>query len=335
MDILHETAIDDFIWFIEKNITINKDEENKIRLVYAFADFIHHHQERKDGTKFFEHPKEVARILFEEELNFWEITPKSIIVALLHDIIEDTDVEHYILEALFGKEIADSVQNVSKKHWSLYIWGIPKIHLCEAEKKEIRRVKRQEKNIPLESKFQKRWKKMTIMLDAKNGTQAPEKLETIANLLKIINLKIVKIVLINNIENWVNDVVDAIFKTFWECINDIKLSIDIQEPKEMDRHVLYQKIVTDFPNIKQFAEIERDEEFYGSMSELDDDTLKVKLADRIHNLRTTSRLKKEKISQMIEETEKYFIPITEKRFPQVAIEMQTLITKIKTQHHLP
>jgi len=44
----------------------------------------------------------------------------------------------------------------------------------------------------------------------------------------------------------------------------------------------------------------------------DEDVLKVKLADRIDNLRTITCWSKEKILKKLQETEKYIVPIAEK-----------------------
>ena len=64
---------------------------------------------RASGDPYFSHPVEVAGILTELRLD-----PASIATALLHDTIEDTDTTYGEIEKLFGREIADLVNGVTK-----------------------------------------------------------------------------------------------------------------------------------------------------------------------------------------------------------------------------
>jgi len=49
------------------------------------------------------------------------------------------------------------------------------------------------------------------------------------------------------------------------------------------------------------------------MKDLDQDTLDVKFADRIHNLRTMKTQNKNQINKKVSETLKYFIPLAKQR----------------------
>jgi guanosine-3',5'-bis(diphosphate) 3'-pyrophosphohydrolase len=69
----------------------------------------HGHQKRASGDPYFSHPLEVAGILTNYKLD-----SKSIITALLHDTIEDTDVTSEDIEDQFGNEIAHLVKGVTK-----------------------------------------------------------------------------------------------------------------------------------------------------------------------------------------------------------------------------
>jgi len=69
---------------------------------------------RKDGiTPEFCHQVEIA--LYLTTLKGIREEENTLIVALLHDIIEDTDTNRETIEARFGKSIADSVWAISKK----------------------------------------------------------------------------------------------------------------------------------------------------------------------------------------------------------------------------
>ncbi|MEI6673106.1 MAG: hypothetical protein WCL02_07485 [bacterium] len=70
--------------------------------------------------------------------------------------------------------------------------------------------------------------------------------------------------------------------------------------------------------IKPFADKAkeiRNEDYFGHLDDLCDDYLDVKFADRIHNLRDMHGLTKEKAMRKVEETEKYFLEVAERRNP--------------------
>ena len=64
---------------------------------------MHGSQKRASGDPYFAHPIEVAGILTEYRLD-----TASIVTALLHDVIEDTDATRERVEELFGSEIAEA-----------------------------------------------------------------------------------------------------------------------------------------------------------------------------------------------------------------------------------
>lgn len=317
--------IEYFIENIKASVKLSKKSEERIRLVYAFANFIHHHQTRKDGTKFFEHPLEVVKILFDKKLYTTFPSENEIIIALLHDIIEDTEVEHMILESLFGKEIADSVEALSKKHWTEYVEDIPENILSKKEKKILKWIPKK-----LWKKKRKKWT-LTLFIDAENSTQAAEKLEEIAKLLKSIKVKTLDILLHNNTQKKedIKKIIQNLSTLFWSFFDTF--NIDIIDSKFAENGNFYEELWKNFPHLKELARKLRDTDYYARMNQLDDETLNVKFADRIHNLRTTSHISKEKILQKIEETEKYFLPIAKERNSNIYKELVKLITKLKAE----
>ena len=76
---------------------------------FAYADNAHSGQLRKDGSPYITHPLAVAEIAAELELD-----TDSIIAALLHDTIEDTDTTYDDIAKLFGKTVAELVDGVTK-----------------------------------------------------------------------------------------------------------------------------------------------------------------------------------------------------------------------------
>lgn len=76
---------------------------------FLFGQVAHEGQLRKDGSPFFDHPASVSLILAELEMD-----EKTIIAALLHDTVEDTDVTLKDVVSKYGEEVAALVDGVTK-----------------------------------------------------------------------------------------------------------------------------------------------------------------------------------------------------------------------------
>lgn len=76
---------------------------------YQFADKCHEGQVRQSGDPYITHPLAVANILADMHLDH-----ESLMAALLHDVIEDTDVSKGELSKRFSSTVADLVDGVSK-----------------------------------------------------------------------------------------------------------------------------------------------------------------------------------------------------------------------------
>ncbi|WP_368184760.1 bifunctional (p)ppGpp synthetase/guanosine-3',5'-bis(diphosphate) 3'-pyrophosphohydrolase [Aestuariibius sp. HNIBRBA575] len=83
--------------------------EDLIRRAFAFGAEMHDGQTRHSGEPYFTHPIAVAGILAEQQMD-----DATIITALLHDTIEDTKAAFSDVEELFGREIAELVDGVTK-----------------------------------------------------------------------------------------------------------------------------------------------------------------------------------------------------------------------------
>jgi len=80
-----------------------------LRQSYVVAKDAHEGQTRSSGEPYIIHPVAVARILAEMRLDI-----ETLQAALLHDVIEDTEVTKEELEAQFGNTVAELVDGVSK-----------------------------------------------------------------------------------------------------------------------------------------------------------------------------------------------------------------------------
>jgi RelA/SpoT family (p)ppGpp synthetase len=81
----------------------------RLEEAYHFSDRAHHGQFRKSGEPYIHHPVAVAEIL-----SHWHLDPQTLVAALLHDVLEDTDVVKDDISERFGKPVADLVDGVSK-----------------------------------------------------------------------------------------------------------------------------------------------------------------------------------------------------------------------------
>ena len=103
----NEYNIEDIINKMKKN---NKKTDTKIILkAYEYAKQNHGNQKRKSGEPYIIHPVQVAYTL--AELGLDEAT---ICAALLHDVVEDTNITHQDIVNEFTAEIADMVEGVTK-----------------------------------------------------------------------------------------------------------------------------------------------------------------------------------------------------------------------------
>ncbi|GHU76181.1 (p)ppGpp synthetase [Clostridia bacterium] len=85
------------------------DDFGLITKVYEFALKAHGKQLRKSGEPYIIHPMSVALILAEIRSDI-----ETIAAGILHDVVEDTPYGYETVKELFGKEIAELVQGVTK-----------------------------------------------------------------------------------------------------------------------------------------------------------------------------------------------------------------------------
>ncbi len=81
----------------------------QVRRSYFYAEQAHDGQKRKSGEPYVTHPLAAACILAELRMDH-----QSLMAAMLHDVIEDTEISYEGIESQFGKSVADIVDGVSK-----------------------------------------------------------------------------------------------------------------------------------------------------------------------------------------------------------------------------
>ncbi|MDR2195446.1 MAG: bifunctional (p)ppGpp synthetase/guanosine-3',5'-bis(diphosphate) 3'-pyrophosphohydrolase [Gallionellaceae bacterium] len=88
---------------------LKPQDVERVRHALEFSDIAHRGQLRLSGAPYISHPIAVARILTPLHLD-----AQTISAALLHDVVEDTDVTGEIIARKFGKSVADLVNGLSK-----------------------------------------------------------------------------------------------------------------------------------------------------------------------------------------------------------------------------
>lgn len=88
---------------------LSPEQIKQVYNAYQFAARAHSGQKRHSGDPYISHPIAVAKILAQMRMDV-----QTLIVAILHDVIEDTPIEKTVLNTAFGSEIAELVDGMSK-----------------------------------------------------------------------------------------------------------------------------------------------------------------------------------------------------------------------------
>ncbi|MFP5506857.1 MAG: bifunctional GTP diphosphokinase/guanosine-3',5'-bis pyrophosphate 3'-pyrophosphohydrolase [Gammaproteobacteria bacterium] len=88
---------------------LEPDQVREVYRAYLFSAEAHEGQSRVSGEPYIYHPLAVAQILADMRMDY-----KSLIAAILHDVIEDTGTPKEQVARMFGEEVAELVDGVSK-----------------------------------------------------------------------------------------------------------------------------------------------------------------------------------------------------------------------------
>ena len=114
---------------ISKKKEITKRADTKLIMkAYNLANDKHKNQKRGSGEPYIIHPLNVAYILARIGLD-----DNTICAALLHDVVEDTDVTNEDLKDIFGTEVAEMVAGVTK---------LSSIQFATVEEKQVENYRR-------------------------------------------------------------------------------------------------------------------------------------------------------------------------------------------------
>jgi len=91
------------------SVYLKKRQIKQIKAAFEFGRLAHQGQTRKTGGDYIWHPVAVAEILAEIQLDH-----ESLIAAILHDVVEDTDYNKEDIVERFGENVAEIVDGVTK-----------------------------------------------------------------------------------------------------------------------------------------------------------------------------------------------------------------------------
>jgi GTP diphosphokinase / guanosine-3',5'-bis(diphosphate) 3'-diphosphatase len=108
ISIKHKRMLDDLLGECHKNLpSVN---EELIRKAFQLSYESHKNDFRASGEPYFNHPYEVAMIVSRE----MPLDDISVVSALLHDVVEDSDISIDFIVSEFGKEVSEIVDGVTK-----------------------------------------------------------------------------------------------------------------------------------------------------------------------------------------------------------------------------
>jgi guanosine-3',5'-bis(diphosphate) 3'-pyrophosphohydrolase len=109
MDLLYNRGVEHLFRSLE--LHLNADELSRVQNAYELARVAHAGQMRDEGTPYILHPVRVASVL-SDELGLYSC--ELACAALLHDVIEDSDVTREQLSHEFGHTVARIVWLLTK-----------------------------------------------------------------------------------------------------------------------------------------------------------------------------------------------------------------------------
>ncbi len=106
---INSNQFQELIGAIKKYCQLNETELELIKKAFAFSQEAHRGQKRKSGEPYFNHALQTAL-----KISQWQLDLATVAAALLHDVVEDTDISLERIKKEFGDEIAFLVDGVTK-----------------------------------------------------------------------------------------------------------------------------------------------------------------------------------------------------------------------------
>jgi guanosine-3',5'-bis(diphosphate) 3'-pyrophosphohydrolase len=101
--------LETFLQEIHRHRPLSPEEATFVEKVYRYSEKAHAGQKRRSGDPYFTHLVAVALMVAR-----WKLDATTIAAALLHDVLEDTDIKESELRERFGDEVTFLVQGLTK-----------------------------------------------------------------------------------------------------------------------------------------------------------------------------------------------------------------------------
>ena len=121
---------------VTKLLLLNETRKHKVDILEIkkaiyYAKKYHGSQMRQSGQPYYSHPLEVAYNI----ADYW-FTTNILVTSILHDVLEDTELTMGMIDTIFGSNIADQVEGVTRIKIDRKISSAENIELLSIKEKD-------------------------------------------------------------------------------------------------------------------------------------------------------------------------------------------------------
>lgn len=295
---------------------------NKVKHAYALSKWKFQEILRNDRSRFFEHLRNSAFNIIRYSKNK---TFDAFLVALLHDIIEDTDIDFRTLRSFFWEKIALAVYSISKDSVLNHIKNDDEEYQSKKEYLEKSWLLNDNKRIKI--KYEKIYKKYRNIFEWEKNNVIREKTRFSQKVINRVNYNPYKTLSQSERENVEKEIPSWMtLEKFAKCMQYYE---EIEDKYKKERNTKYMEHFKNLESFKeslqkniknlenQWIKINLSENNENEINEIIKIACEWKFSDRINNLETAETRKDNseeminKNERKIEETIHIFIPFSE------------------------
>ncbi len=130
----------------------------------SFASLAHAHQVDKGQAPYILHPLQVMLRVFQPDLMNYE----EGIAAVLHDVVEDTEISLEQIQELYGPRVRDIVDTLTRREGEQYFYYIERVKMNPSAKKiklaDLAENMRQDRRAPNKEQYVARYQRAVEIL---------------------------------------------------------------------------------------------------------------------------------------------------------------------------